>query len=183
MKKFLWGVLLVAFLVVMGVVYYSQDDECHISNRTWKEEKVELITWEKLDTFVSEEWGFKVEYPSAFFVDTTDTEIDFLYQVDGKIIYMRCYSTENADAWNVTTAADSIAEIRKRVLNDSVVMKDLHPDNFYLKGYDEKRDIGFYEQYVVSKDVIYTFELCFPTDMENRMKNLIDLIHNWNPEP
>ena len=142
-----------------------------------------MITWEKLDTFVSEEWGFKVEYPSAFFADTTDTEIDFLCEVDGEMIYLRCYSMGNVDAWDVTTAADSMAEIRKRVLNDSVVMKDLHPDYFYLKGYDDKRDIGFYEQYVVNKDVIYTYELCFPTDMENRMKNLMDLIHNWNPEP
>lgn len=42
--------------------------------------------------------------------------------------------------------------------------------------------LGFYGQYVVYKDVIYTYELYFPKDMEDRMQNLMDLIHNWNPE-
>ena len=181
-KNLLFGVLLVAFLVIMGIVYYSQDEGYHINDWTWKEEKPELVTWEKLDTAVFEEWGFKVEYPSTFFVDTTEAEIDFRCQIDDRLIFMRCYSMENADAWDVPTAADSIAKIRKAVINDSVVMKDLHPDYFYLKGYNDERALGFYGQYVVNKDVIYTYELCFPKDMEDRMQNLMDLIHNWNPE-
>ena len=69
------------------------------------------------------------------------------------------------------------------VINDSIVMKDMHPGYFYLKGYDDERNLGFYAQYVVDKDVIYTYEMCYPKNMENRMQRLMDLIHNWNPEP
>jgi len=182
MKKLLYSVILIAFLVAMGIVYYSWDDDYHMSNRGWKVEKPELVTWEKLDTFVSEEWGFKVEYPSSFLADTTEAEVDFRCQIDDKLVFMRCFSMENVRAWDAPTAADSIAEIRKAVINDSVVMKDLHPDYFYLKGYNDERDFGFYGQYVVYKDVIYTYELYFPKDMEDRMQNLMGLIHNWNPE-
>ena len=87
MKKLLYSVILIAFLVAMGIVYYSWEDDYHMSNRGWKVEKPELVTWEMLD-----------------------------------------------------------------------------------------------RQYVVYKDVIYTYELYFPKDMEDRMQNLMGLIHNWNPE-
>jgi hypothetical protein len=181
MKKFVFGVI--TFAVVVGVVVYcSSDDDYQISDWTWKEEKPKLITWEKLDTFVFESEGFKVEYPSTFMVDTTETEVDFLYEVDDEMIYMRCYSMMNSEDWDEQTAADYIAQVRKAVINDSVVMKDMHPGYFYLKGYDDEKGLGFYGQYVVDKDVIYTYELCYPKNMENRMQRLMDLIHNWNPE-
>ena len=89
----------------------------------------------------------------------------------------------NSEGWDEQTAADYIAQIRKAVINDSVVMKDMHPGYFYLKGYDDERNLGFYGQYVVDKDVIYTYEMCYPKNMENRLQRLMDLIHNWNPEP
>lgn len=182
MKKFIFGAIVVA-LVVGVVVYCSHDEGYQITDWTWKEEKPKQITWEKLDTFVFEGEGFKVEYPSTFMVDTTETEVDFLYEVDDEMIYLRCYSMMNSEDWDEQTAADYIAQIRKAVINDSVVMKDMHPGYFYLKGYDDEKGLGFYGQYVVDKDVIYTYEMCYPKNMENRMQRLMDLIHNWNPEP
>lgn len=181
MKKLFVGII--ALAVVVGIVAYCSHDEGYkINDWTWKEKKVELITWEKTDTFVFEDYGFKVEYPNTFTVDTTDAEVDFLYKVDDEIIYMRSYSISNEDKWDVQTAADSISVIRKEIRNDSVVMKDLHPDYFYLKGYNDEHSYGFYEQYVVDTDAIYVYELCYPKRMEDRMQKLMELIHNWNPE-
>ena len=181
MRKFI--IVIIALVIIVGVLVCSHDEGYQINDWSWKEKKVEQIAWEKLDTFVFEGYGFKVEYPSSFWVDTTESEVDFLYEVDNELILMRCYSFLNADKWDVETAADSIAEIRKEIRNDSVVMKDLHPDYFYLKFYNDERDLGSYEQYVVDKDVIYVYELCFPKNMEDRMQRLMDLVHNWNPEP
>ena len=45
------------------LVRCSCDEGYHIEDWSWKEEKPVPITWEKLDTFVSEAYGFKVEYP------------------------------------------------------------------------------------------------------------------------
>ena len=89
MKKFIFGAIVVA-LVVGVVVYCSLDEGYQITDWTWKEEKPKQITWEKLDTFVFEGEGFKVEYPSTFMVDTTEAEVDFLYEVDDEMIYLRC---------------------------------------------------------------------------------------------
>lgn len=182
MKKLFIGIIALA-IVVGVVVYYSYDEGYKINDWTWKEKEVEQITWEKLDTFVSEDYGFKVEYPSTFWMDTTESEVDFLYAVDDELILMRCYSFSNDDKWDVETAADSIAAIRKEIRNDSVVMKDLHPDYFYLKFYNDERGLRAYEQYVVDKDVIYVYELCYPKILEDRMRNLMDLVHNWSPLP
>lgn len=181
MRKFIFGAIVVA-LVVGVVVYCSYDGGYQITDWTWKEErKPEQVTWEKLDTFVFERLGFQVEYPSTFMVDTAETEVDFLYEVDDEMICLRCYSMLNSEGWDEQTAADSIVEIRKAIINDSVVMKDMHPGYFYLKGYNDERDLGFYGQYVVDKDVIYTYELCYPKNMEDRMQRLMDLVHNWYP--
>lgn len=181
MRKFIIGII--ALVIVVGVLVCSHDEGYQINDWSWKEKKVEQITWEKLDTFVFERYGFKVEYPSTFWMDTTESEVDFLYAVDDEVIYMRSYSITNGDKWDVQTAADSIAMIRKDIRNDSVVMKDLHPDYFYLKFYNDEQNLGFYEQYVVDKDAIYVYELCYPKHMEDRMRNLMDLVHNWDPEP
>ena len=135
MRKFIIGII--ALVIVVGVLVCSHDEGYQINDWSWKEKKVEQITWEKLDTFVFERYGFKVEYPSTFWMDTTDAEVDFLYAVDDEVIYMRSYSITNGDKWDVQTAADSIAMIRKDIRNDSVVMKDLHPDYFYLKFYND----------------------------------------------
>ena len=183
MRKFIFGVIAAA--VLLGVVgYCSTDDSYHISDWSWKENKPKPITWENLKTFVlDEEHGLKVEYPSTFTVDTTEeNEVDFFYKVDNEVIILRCYAVENSETWDEQTAADSIAAIRQKYINDSVVMKDMHPGYFYLKGYNEERGQGFYEQYIVDKDVIFVYELCYPKKMENRMQRLMDLVHNWNPE-
>jgi len=174
-------ILIIALVAITMLVRCSCDEGYHIEDWSWKEEKPVPITWEKLDTFVSEAYGFKVEYPSTFVADTTDREVDFLHVVDGELIFMRCYSMQNSDGWDEQTAADSIADIRREVIGDSVVMKDMHPGYFYLKGYDEERGLGFYEQYVMDRGLIYTYELCYPKNLENRMQRLMDLVHNWNP--
>ena len=181
MRKFIWGIIAVG--IIGSVLVCSYDDGYQINDWTWKKEEVKMITWENLKTFVFEEQGFKVEYPSTFQVDTAENEVDFFYEVDDEIIFMRCYSISNSDKWDVQTAADSIVEIRKAIRKDSAVMKDMHPDYFYLKLYNEEKGLGFYEQYVVDKDAIYVYELCYPSHLEARMQRLMDLIHNWNPEP
>ena len=181
MRKFI--IVIIALVIIVGVLVCSHDEGYQINDWSWKEKKVEQITWEKLDTFVFERYGFKVEYPNTFWMDTTESEVDFLYAVDDELILMRCYSFSNDDKWDVETAADSIAAIRKEIRNDSVVMKDLHPDYFYLKFYNDEKELRSYDQYVVDKDVIYVYELCYPKVLEDRMRNLMDLVHNWNPEP
>lgn len=181
MRKFIIGII--ALVIIVGVLVCSHDEGYQINDWSWKEKKVEQITWEKLDTFVFESYGFKVEYPNTFWMDTTESEVDFLYAVDDELILMRCYTFSNDDKWDVETAADSIAAIRKEIRNDSVVMKDLHPDYFYLKFYNDEKELRSYDQYVVDKDVIYVYELCYPKVLEDRMRNLMDLVHNWDPKP
>ena len=182
MKKFIFGIIAAAIVFGM-LIYCSSSDGYQINDWSWKKEKPKIITWKKLETYVFEDQGFKVEYPSTFTVDTTGDEVVFWYEVDDEVILMQCYSIRNPEKWDVQTAADSIVEIRRAIINDSVVMKDMHPDYFYLKGYDDEKGLGFYEQYVVDKDVIYTYELCYPMRMEKRVRRLMDLVHNWDPEP
>lgn len=182
MKKFIFGVIAAAIVVGM-LIYCSSSGGYQINEWSWKKEKPKMITWENLKTYVFWEQGFKVEYPSTFTVDTTGQEVAFIHEEDGELIFLRCYSIKNIDKWDEQTAADDIAAIRKQYVNDSVVMKDMHPGYFYLKGYDDERGMGFYEQYVVDKDVIYVYDLSYPKWMESRVRRLIDLVHNWDPEP
>lgn len=180
MKKLVIGIIALA-IVVGVVVYCSYDEGYKINDWTWKEKEVEQITWEELDTFVFKEQGYKVEYPCTFSVDSIGSAVVFMYEVDDEYIYMRSYSIPNGDKWDVQTTADSVAAIRKEIRKDSVVMKDLHPDYLYLKFYNDEEKLGFYEQYVVDENAIYTYELCYPKDMEDRMQNLMELIHKWEP--
>lgn len=154
MKRLFFGVITAA---VVGVAAYSSCDEGYrIEDWSWKEEeKPAQISWEKLDTFSSEAFGFKVEYPSTFVADTTDREEDFLHVVDGELFFMRCYSMLNSDGWDEQTAAGSIADIRRTVIGDSVVMKDLHP------GYYNDDDEGI----VIKKTICLLPEIEFSQEI------------------
>ena len=67
MKKLIFGAIAGAAIILM-VMYCSTGDR---KASTWKPYKSNIITWQKLDTFVFENPTFKVEYPDFFVPDSS----------------------------------------------------------------------------------------------------------------
>ena len=182
MKKFIIGVIVVAGIILM-VMYCSKERHQASSKKTYKNE---VITWEKLDTFVFDYPAYKVEYPDYFVVDTTELStgcICFYHIIDGQKVSLRCFSCPNDERWDTKVAADSAAYYRITITNDSLTMRDMHQDYFYLEGFSKEYNYRFYEQYVVNKDHIYVLELVYSGGIaENKVKRLKELVHEWSPK-
>ena len=182
MKKFILGFIAGVGIVLM-VMYCSM--ERHQSSPQ-KSEQNEMITWEKLDTFVMDNPVFKVEYPDYFKVDSTELNtgcICFYHIIDGQKVSLRYFSCPNDERWDTKVAADSAAYYRITITNDSLTMRDMHKDYFFLEGVSKEKRYRFYEQYVVDKEHIYVLELVYSGGIaENKVKRLKELVHEWSPK-
>ena len=182
MKKFLFGAI--AGVGIILLVMYCSTEERKAS--TWKPYKSNIITWQKLDTFVFENPTFKVEYPDFFVPDSSQYDngtMQFKYMFNGNPIILRCFSANNDECWDDSIAADSAVYFRQTITNDSVTLRDMHQGYFYLGGYSKEIGIRFYEQYVVNKDNIYILELVYASSLdEDQVKNLKNLVHEWSPK-
>ena len=182
MKKFIIGAIAGAAVILM-VMYCSTGDK---KASSWKPYKKEVITWQKLDTFVFADPTFKVEYPNNFIPDSSQYDngtMQFKYMFNGKPVILRCFSANNDERWDDNIAADSAVYYRQTITNDSVTLRDMHQGYFYLGGYTKDIGISFYEQYVVSKDNIYILELVYASSLdEDQVKNLKELVHEWSPK-
>ena len=179
MRKFIIGAITGVAIILM--VMYCSTGERKAS--TWKPYKKELITWQKLDTFVFENPTFKVEYPDFFvpdssFLDNRNMRFDYSYA--GCEVFLKCYSYPNDAHFNDSTAVEFSVGFRK-LNEDSITLVDTHPGYFYLEGMDTY--YKFYEQYVVDKDYIYVLGLFYSLGLkEEKVKNLKVLVHEWSPK-
>ena len=180
MKKYIFGTIAVACII--SLVMYCTKEKCYqVSSQRYHKE--EIITWEKLDTFVMENPTFKVEYPDNFVPDSSlldNRNMRFDYSFAGCEVFLKCFSYPNDAHMDDSAAVEFSVGIRKSH-EDSITMIDKHPGYFYLEGMD--RYYKFYEQYVVDKDYIYVLGLFYsPGLSEEKVKNLKSLVHDWNPK-
>ena len=179
MKKFIFGAIAGTGIILMVMC-------CSTGKRkasSWKPQKKEVITWQKLDTFVFENPTFKVVYPDNFVQDSSlldNRNMRFDYSFAGCEVFLKCFSYPNDAHMDDSAAVEFSVGIRKSH-EDSITMIDKHPGYFYLEGMD--RYYKFYEQYVVDKDYIYVLGLFYsPGLSEEKVKNLKALVHDWNPK-
>ena len=179
MKRILIGIVAGAAIVLM-VMFCSKERHQASSPKT---QKKEMITWEKLDTFVFENPTFKVEYPNIFVPDSSQLDnrnMRFDYSFAACDVFLKCFSYPNEAHMNDSAAAEFSVGLRK-INEDSITLVDKHPGYFYLEGMD--RYYKFYEQYVVDKNYIYLLGLFYSPGLgEEKVKKLKALVHEWSPE-
>ena len=179
MKRILIGIVAGAAIVLM-VMFCSKERHQASSPKT---QKKEMITWEKLDTFVFENPTFKVEYPNNFVPDSSlldNRNMRFDYSFAGCEVFLKCFSYPNDANMNDSAAVEFSVGLRK-LNEDSITLVDKHPGYFYLEGMD--RYYKFYEQYVVDKNYIYVLGLFYSPELgEEKVKNLKALVHEWSPK-
>ena len=182
MKKFIWGVIAGAAIMLM-VMYCST--ESHQMN-TWHAKKKEVIKWERLDTFRFSFPEYSVVYPDYFIPDSSmllNGNMKFDYEFEGHTISLRTFSIVNDGLWDRETVADSIASYRAQLTNDTITMIDMHPGYFYLEGHSKGNRYKFFEQYVIQKDYLYNFELAYSPELtDEQIKRLKELVHEWSPK-
>ena len=178
MKKYILRAIAGAAIILMMMC-------CSMGERKaikWKPYKKNVITWQKLDTFVFENPTFKVEYPDFFVPDSSlldNRNIRFDYSFAGCKVFLKCFSLPNDVQMNDSDAVEFFVGYRK-LNEDSITMVDRHQGYFYLEGMD--RYYSFYEQYVVDEDYIYVLGLFYsPGLREEKVENLKELVHEWNP--
>jgi hypothetical protein len=96
---------------------------------TWKPYKKEMITWQKLDTFVFENPTFKVEYPNIFVPDSSQLDnrnMRFDYSFAACDVVLKCFSYPNDANMNDSAAVEFSVGLRK-LNEDSITMIDVHP--------------------------------------------------------
>lgn len=179
MKKFIFGAMAVAGIMLM-VMFCSTRG--HQAGSQLTQEK-EMITWEKLDTFVFDNPAYKVLYPDNFVPDSSlldNRNMRFDYSFAGCEVFLKCFSYPNDANMNDSAAVEFSVGLRK-LNEDSITLVDKHPGYFYLEGMD--RYYKFYEQYVVDKNYIYVLGLFYSPGLgEEKVKNLKALVHEWSPK-
>ena len=89
MKKYLWLTIAVVGVVLMVM---SCSIRGHQAGSQVTQEK-EMITWEKLDTFVFDNPAYKVLYPDNFVPDSSlldNRNIRFDYSFAGCEVFLKC---------------------------------------------------------------------------------------------
>ena len=179
MKKFRYGAIAVVGVVLMVM---SCSTRGHQAGSQVTQE-IEMITWEKLDTFVFVDPSFKVEYPDNFVPDSSlldNRNMRFDYSFAACDVFLKCFSYPNEAHMNDSAAAEFSVGLRK-LNEDSITMIDVHPGYFYLEGRDGYNK--FYEQYVVEKDYIYVLGLFYSSGLrDEKVEHLKELVHEWSPK-
>ena len=178
MKKYIFGLIAVAGIVLMMMYWYKESHQVRIP----RYREVKMITWEKLDTFVLSNPTFKVEYPDNFVPDSSlldNRNMRFDYSFAGCEVFLKCFSYPN-DAHMDDSAAVEFSVGLRKLNEDSITMIDVHPGYFYLEGRDGYNK--FYEQYVVEKDYIYVLGLFYSSGLrDEKVEHLKELVHEWSP--
>lgn len=184
-ERLLWTLLVLGVIVIGITAYCNKPYEFKVSRTPYKEKispiKAYLDT-AKLLTYVYEDSFFVVQYPDKFKIKTEedDFSVTFEYITERGYISLSCYTALNDEHWDSYTGADSIAAMREADSNDTVTMKDVHDGYFYLK---TKSGDGFfrtYEQYVMSRDIVYILELTYSPNIEKDIQRLFQLVHDWD---
>lgn len=100
MKKFLFGAIAGAAVILM-VMFCSKGER---KASSWKPYKKEVITWQKLDTFVLTDPTFKVEYPDFFVPDSSlldNRNMRFDYSIDGNDVFLKCFLYRMMFKWMI----------------------------------------------------------------------------------
>lgn len=161
----------------------------------WEKEPVKSAMKERLDTaklltYVYEDSLMIVRYPDFFEVqegaqdEPDDSSVFFVHTTDSGYIYMRMMLLSNNYHWSAEQWADTLALHGQKAYGDTILMKDMHPDYFYLKIRHPQAGSGHtYQQYIVQEDTIYLLSVFYSSIFRDEdVQRLVQLVHDWNPE-
>ena len=161
----------------------------------WEKEPVKSGMKERLDTaklltYVYGDSLMIVRYPDFFEVqegaqdEPDDSSVFFVHTTDSGYIYMRMMLLSNDFHWSAEQWADTLALYGHKAYGDSILMKDMHPDYFYLKIRHPQAGSGHtYQQYIVQEDTIYLLSVFYSSIFRDEdVQRLVQLVHDWNPE-
>lgn len=185
-KRLLWTLLVLGIVVVGIIAYCNKPYEFKVSRTPYKEKISPLKAYldtAKLLTYVYKDSLFVVQYPDKFKINTKeedDFSVTFDYHTERGFVSLSCYMCSNDDHWTSYTGADSIAALRMMDVADTVTMKDVHDGYLYLKTENRNGLYNIYEQYVLSRDMIYVLELRYSPTLESDIQRLFQLVHDWD---
>ena len=185
-ERLLWTLLVLGVIVVGIIAYCNKPYEFKVSRTPYKEKISPLKAYldtAKLLTYVYEDSFFVVQYPDKFKINTKkedDFSVTFEYITERVYISLSCYTALNDEHWDSYTGADSIAAMREADSNDTVTMKDVHDGYFYLRTKSSDGFFRTYEQYVMSRDIVYILELTYSPNIEKDIQRLFQLVHDWD---
>lgn len=195
-------VKMIGALVVIGIIgglswWLTREPDFEYRQKWWKSAwpPVSLMK-ARLDSVKMAKYVFgdslmTVPYPDFFKVqergedDPDDPNVCFVHTTDSGMIYLRAIVSANKDHWSTEQWADTLVWLGQECYGDSIMMKDMHPGYFYLKGeHNEEYGGGrFYQQYIVEEDTCYVFSVFYSRIFKDEdVKRLIQLIHDWNPK-
>ena len=185
-ERLLWTLLVLGVIVVGIIAYCNKPYEFKVSRTPYKEKISPLKAYldtAKLLTYVYKDSLFVVQYPDKFKINTKeedDFSVTFDYHTERGFVSLSCYMCSNDDHWTSYTGADSIAALRMMDVADTVTMKDVHDGYLYLKTENRNGLYNIYEQYVLSRDMIYVLELRYSPTLESDIQRLFQLVHDWD---
>ena len=161
----------------------------------WEKEPVKSAMKERLDTaklltYVYGDSLMIARYPDFFEVqegaqdEPDDSSVFFVHTTDSGNIYMRMMLLSNNFHWSAEQWADTLALYGQKAYGDTILMKDMHPDYFYLKIRHPQAGSGHtYQQYIVQKDTIYLLSVFYSSIFRDEdVQRLVQLVHDWNPK-
>jgi len=177
MKKSIFGVIVATGIILLMMFCYKDSHQAS-SQR--------VITWERLDTFVFVNPMYRVAYPDYFEVNTAELDsghVSFYYTINGNSVALRSYSIPRYELWDVKTFANSVERFIMEIGNDTITMKELHLNYFYMESRAKNNEYKCYEKYVLGDEDIFVLALDYPEGIEdNQVERLKELVHDWNPK-
>ena len=193
-----WGLVALVIGIIGGLSWWlTREPDFEYRQKWWKSvwPQVSLMK-ARLDTaqiakYVYGDSLMTVPYPDFFEVqekgedDPDDPSVFFVHATDSGMIYLRAMVSTNDHHLSTEQLADTLVRLGRECYGDSIMMKDMHPGYFYLKG-EHNEDYGggmFYQQYIVEGDTCYTFSVFYsPIFKDEDVQRLTQLVHDWNPK-
>ena len=150
----------------------------------------ERLDTARMLTYVYGDSLMTVRYPDFFEIqrgaleEANDASVFFVHNTDSGFIYLRTTYMLNDQHWSTEELADMLASGGSAVYGDSILLKDLHPDYFYLKILHQQEGRGYtYQQHVVREDTVYMLSLSYSANFKDEdVQRLIQLVHDWEPK-
>ena len=206
MKKNIWWIIVLCIIGVIAVVswWLTREPDFEYHQRWWdgyepEKEQVSVsvsmmkarLDTAKLAKYVYGDSLMVINYPDFFEVQEgardvpDDSSVFFIHNTDSGFIYLRAMLTITDNHWTTEQWADTLAKIGQKTYGDTILLKDVHPGYFYLKGkHSDEYDGGrFYQQHIVQGDTVYMLSLFYSPIFEDEdVEKLTQLVHYWNPK-
>ncbi len=202
MKKNIWWMIALCIICVIAVVswWLTREPDFEYHQRWWdgydpKKEYVSMmkarLDTAKLAKYVYGDSLMVIPYPDFFEVqegandEPDDSSVFFIHNTDSGFIYLRAMLTITDYHWTTEQWADTLISDAESVYGDSILIRSIHPDYFYLKGVHSEEYGGgrFYQQHILQGDTMFLLSLYYsPIFKDEDVNRLTQLVHYWNPK-